>query len=81
MDDQQNAGTPQKVLEWITLILAISFFILGAGILTGFILGDRIFFQGTMKIVVGLVLMGYGVIRGGMIFRRMSARKKRGGGE
>lgn len=81
MDNLQNTGTPQKVLEWVTLILAMLFFVLGTGILTGLILGDRIFFQGTTKIVVGLVLMGYGVVRGGMIFRRMKSRKKGGGGE
>lgn len=81
MDNLQNTGTPQKVLEWVTLILAMLFFVLGAGILTGFVLGDRIIFQGTTKIVVGLVLMGYGVVRGGMIFRRMKSREKGDGGE
>ncbi len=76
MDNLQNAGAPQKVLEWITLLLALVFFILGAGILSGLILRDHIFFQGAMKIVVGLVLMGYGIIRGGMIIKRMKSRGK-----
>ncbi len=81
MDNLKHTGTPQKVLEWVTLILAMLFFILGAGIVSGLILGDRILFQGAMKILVGLVLMGYGVVRGGMIFKRMKSRKKGGGGE
>ncbi len=76
MGNLQNTGTSQKVLEWITLSLATLFFILGAGILSGLILGDRIVFRGAMKIPVGLVLMGYGIIRSGMIFRRMILRKK-----
>ena len=81
MGNLNNTGTPQKVLEWITLFLAILFFILGAGILSGLILGDHVFFQGAMKIPVGLVLMGYGIIRGGMIFRRLKSRGKGGKGE
>ena len=81
MDNRRNTGAPQKVLEWITLFLAMLFFVLGAGILTGLIPGGRIFIQGTTKIVIGLVLIGYGVVRGGMIFRRMKSRKKGGGGE
>ena len=81
MGNLQNTGAPQSVLEWITLLLALIFFILGAGILSGLILGDRIFFQGAMRIVVGVILIGYGIIRGGMILRRMKARKKRGGGD
>lgn len=76
MENLQNTGAPQKVLEWITLLLAIIFFILGAGILSGLILRDHIFLQGAMKIVVGLVLIGYGIIRGGMIIRRMKSREK-----
>lgn len=78
MENLQNAGATQKILEWITLFLAMLFFILGAGILSGLILGDRIFFQGTMKILVGLVLIGYGIIRGSMILRRMKSRKNGG---
>lgn len=81
MGNLQNTGTSQKVLEWITLSLATLFFILGAGIISGLILRDRIVFQGAMKIPVGLVLMGYGIIRSGMIFRRMILRKKGDGGE
>ncbi len=81
MGNLQNTGAPQRILEWITLLLALIFFVLGAGILFGLFLSDRIFFQGGMRIVVGVVLMGYGIIRGGMILRRMSARKKRGGGD
>jgi hypothetical protein len=81
VDNLQNAGTARKILEWVTLFLAMLFFILGAGILSGFILGDRIFFQGTMRIVVGLVLMGYGIIRGRMILGRMRWRGKGGEGE
>lgn len=80
MGNLQNASNAQKVLEWITLLLAMLFFILGAGIFSGLILGDRVFFQGTMKIPVGLVLMGYGIIRGGMILRRMKSREKGGRG-
>lgn len=76
MGNLQNTGAPQKVLEWITLLLALIFFILGAGILSGLILSDHIFFQGAMRIVVGVVLMGYGIIRGGMIIRRMKSREK-----
>ncbi len=81
MENLQNTGTPQRVLEWITLFLAMLFFILGAGVLSGLILGDHIFLQGTMKILVGLVLMGYGIIRASMILRRMKSRKKGGEGE
>ncbi len=81
MGNLQNTGTSQKVLEWITLSLATLFFILGAGILSGLILGDHNVFRGAMKIPVGLILMGYGIIRSGMIFRRMILRKKGDGGE
>jgi hypothetical protein len=81
VENLKNTGAPQKVLEWITLFLAMLFFILGVAILSGLFLGDHIFFQGAMRIPIGLVLVGYGIIRGGMILRRMSARKKRGGGD
>ncbi len=81
MENLKNTGAPQKVLEWITLFLAMLFFIMGAAILSGLILGDHIFFRGAMRIPIGLVLSGYGIFRGGMILRRMRARKKRGGGD
>jgi hypothetical protein len=71
MNDLQSSSSAQRFVDWITLFLAAVFVILGAGILTGLILADRIFLQGSMRILVGLVLAGYGVVRGGMTIRRL----------
>lgn len=73
MNDLQRSGSVQRAVDWITLSLATVFVILGIGILTGLILADRVFLQGNIRILAGLVLTGYGVIRGGMIIRRLKS--------
>lgn len=71
MIELQKSAPAQRILDWITLSLAVVFVILGTGILTGLILGDRVFFQGNIRIIAGLILAGYGIVRGGMIIRRL----------
>lgn len=73
MNDLQRRGLTQRVVDWITLSMAIVFVILGVGVLSGLILGDRVFFQGGIRIVAGMVLAGYGIVRGGMVIRRLKS--------
>lgn len=71
MDDLQKRNATQRVVDWITLSLSIVFVVIGLGILTGLILGDRVFFQGHIRAIAGLVLVGYGIVRGSMMVRRL----------
>jgi hypothetical protein len=73
MNEQGKSDSAQRMADWITLLLAAVFVILGAGILAGLILADRVFFQGNIRVIAGLVLAGYGLVRGGMIIRRLRA--------
>jgi hypothetical protein len=70
VDELKKDSPAQRVVDWFTLFLAVIFVILGAGILAGLILADRVFFQGSIRVVAGLVLVGYGIVRGAMIIRK-----------
>jgi hypothetical protein len=70
-------GTGQKILVWITLGLAVVFIIIGIGVLSGAFFPGNIFLDDTMRMVLGFVLIGYGIVRIGMIGRRLKSEKRR----
>lgn len=70
-------GSGQKVLEWITLGLAIVFIIIGIGVISGTFFAGKIFLGDTMRMVLGFVLIGYGIVRITMISRKLKREKRR----
>lgn len=72
-----NFEVGQKLLQWITLALAIVFIIMGIGVISGFFFPGKIFFGDTMRMFLGFVLIGYGVVRISMIGRRLKREKRR----
>lgn len=70
-------GTGQKLLQWITLTLAIVFIVMGIGVISGVFFPGKIFMGDTMRMVLGFVLIGYGIIRITMISRKLKREKRR----
>ena len=68
--------TTQKVLQWITLTLALIFIILGIGIISGVFFPGRIFMEGGIRYVMGIVLLAYGIFRIFTVLRKMSREKR-----
>ncbi len=67
----ENVGSRNKTMEWITLALAVLFLVIGVCILAGLFFPDKIFHSGSLRIVMGLLLIVYGTFRGAMIIRRL----------
>ena len=72
----QKSGSNQKFLRILTLIFASIFVVIGVGILTGLLFPERNFLSGGMRIIFGSILTGYGLIRGGMVLRKMRSLKR-----
>ena len=70
-------GTGQKLMQWITLALAIVFIVMGIGVVSGTFFPGKIFLDDTMRMVLGFVLIGYGIVRITMIGRRIKRQKRR----
>ena len=66
----------QKALSWLGMLLSLMFLATGLGMLTGLIFSEHVFFNQGIRIVVGLVLTGYGIARGVSIYRQLSAGRK-----
>lgn len=66
----------QKALSWLGLLFSLVFLAIGLGILTGLIFSEHVFFNQGIRVVVGLVLIGYGIARGISIYRQLSAGRK-----
>jgi NADH:ubiquinone oxidoreductase subunit H len=71
MTEMERVDTIQRVLEYAGMVLALVFVVLGLGILSGLVLTESMFFGGGVRILVGVVLTGYGIIRGIMSYRRL----------
>jgi hypothetical protein len=72
-----EVGTVQKINDWLTLLLAVVFIAFGMGIVTGILFPGRLFMGETMRTILGLVIMGYGVMRIIMIGRRLKSLKRK----
>ncbi|MEE9553704.1 MAG: hypothetical protein V3W18_05350 [candidate division Zixibacteria bacterium] len=72
--DTNNAV--QKALGWLGLLLSFVFLVTGLGILTGLIFSEHVFFNQGIRIVVGLVLTGYGISRGISTYRQIFGVRK-----
>ncbi len=71
-----DLGSGQKVLEWITLALALIFVVMGISVVSGIFFPERMFLEGAMRYVLGSILIGYGIIRITMIIRRLKKEKR-----
>jgi len=67
-----------QTLDWVGLLLALAFILIGLGILSGLILKGSFLFGGGMRALVGLVLVAYGIVRGSMTYRRIRNLRKEG---
>ena len=70
MSGGNNGG---KVMGWITLIFLIVFFIIGIGIVSGLFFPDRIFPNAGLRTLLGLLLIGYSLIRGIFVYKNLKA--------
>jgi len=61
----------QRITDLIFLPLTSAFFVLGAGILGGAFFRDNTFLNGSRRLIIGLVLTIYGLVRSAMIVRRL----------
>jgi cytochrome b561 len=66
----------QKVMGWITMVLALAFILIGVSVVSGILLPQRVFLEGTLRYVLGFVLIGYGIIRIIMIGRKLKSEKR-----
>ena len=71
-----ETGTMQKVSDWITMTFALVFIVFGIGILTRIFFPERLFMGGTLRIVFGVVVIAYGIIRILMIGNRLRRIKR-----
>jgi len=69
-------GIGKKVLDWITLVLALVFIGMGIGLVTGVFFPEKVFLEGTMRYVLGFVLIGYGIIRAFMVRAKLKRGKR-----
>jgi hypothetical protein len=75
-ENMQPDRSPLKILDWIFLPLPLLFVILGIGILSGLIFKDNLLLQGPTRIILGLLLTVYGIVRLTLIGRRLFGHKK-----
>lgn len=68
-------GLIQKVSEWITLVLALTFVVFGIGLISGLFFPDRLFLEGAFRYVIGLVLIAYGLFRVITVGRKIGRKK------
>jgi hypothetical protein len=66
-----------RLIDWIFLPLPLAIAVIGIGILTGLVFKDNLLLQGTMRIIAGLALITYGLIRTAMILSKLRAKRKK----
>jgi len=71
-----GSGQKVKVLEWITLVLALVFVGMGVSVVSGIFFPERMFLEGAVRYVLGFILIGYGIVRITMISRRLKKEKR-----
>jgi hypothetical protein len=69
-------GAGQRVLEWITLVLALVFIGVGVSVVSGIFFPRPMFLEGTLRYVLGFILIIYGLVRMTMIGRRIKREKR-----
>lgn len=74
--DVQSVKIANKAVELVGLVLSVIFFGFGIGLLTGLILPDAGMFSGWIRVVVGLVLVAYGIVRGVSSYGRLRGSGK-----
>ena len=62
-----------KVMGWITLLFLAVFFVIGIGIVFGLFMPDYLFPKQGMRVLLGMLLIGYSAIRGMFVFRNLKA--------
>ncbi len=66
----------QNILDWITLVLAIVFLLMGLCMITGFFIPEKLALAVRTRVIMGLVLVIYGTVRAVMISKRMRWGKR-----
>jgi len=70
-------GTSHKIMRWITLAFAIVFMIMGILVISGSFFPGINNLDDTRRMVLGFVLIGYGIVRITMIGRKFRKEKRR----
>ena len=66
-------GNGYKVMGWVTLVFLIVFFVIGVGIVFGAFMPDYLFPKQGMRVLLGMLLIGYSAIRGMFVIRNLKA--------
>lgn len=65
-----------KVYRWLSYLVALSFIVIGSGILTKLLLPDPIPLTATQRWVMGAIILGYGIARTIAIYLKGKQAKK-----
>lgn len=69
--------TGRKIMQWITLAFAVVFLILGILVISGAFFPGINNLDDTRRLILGIVLIGYGIVRITMIGRKFRKEKRR----
>lgn len=76
MIEEAKPTIVQTIIKWFSYLVALSFIVMGAGILSGRLLGGRSTISANQRLIFGGVILVYGIVRIVMIYRRSSRLKK-----
>lgn len=62
----------------LVLLLGVVFVAVGAGILSGYLLPKSAFVGEGLRTIIGIVLIGYGIVRAAMAYRKLTLFKSEG---
>lgn len=65
-----------RIMDWVFLPIPVALTVVGLGILSGLMFKNNLMLQGYWKVITGLSLCTYGLVRSIMISRRIWGRKK-----
>ncbi len=72
----RNREIQNNIVNWIFLPLPLAILVVGLGILVGLIFKDNLMLQGPMRIIIGIALTAYGLIRSAMILKKLRGKRK-----
>lgn len=75
----EEYGAVQRITDLVTLVFAVIFIAFGIGLLTRLIFPGGLFMGGSMRTILGSVVLGYGIVRIAMIGRRLRNLKRNKG--
>jgi hypothetical protein len=79
-DNDNGLGPGQQIhsqlINWIFLPVPLAIAVIGLGILTGFFFKDNFLLQGPMKLIFGIALIIYGLVRSVMIINKIRGKRK-----